>query len=84
LTGASRGSGALERWFTVNIRKIAGFLVIIFVLFWIISTPAGASGSVNKLMTNTKSAGTSIVTFMQNILGGSTTTGRTTQNDHTQ
>jgi hypothetical protein len=54
----------------VNIRKIAGFLVLIFVLFWIISTPTSASGSVNNVMTNTKSAGNSMVTFLQNILGG--------------
>lgn len=62
---------------TVNIRKIGGFVVIIYVLFWIISAPTSASSSVNKLMSNSKSAGTSMVTFMQNVLGGSTTTGRT-------
>ena len=44
----------LGRWFPVNIPKIAGFVGIIFVLFWILSAPTAASGSVSKIMKNTK------------------------------
>jgi hypothetical protein len=44
-----------------------GFLVVIFVLFWIIAHPASASGSVNNVMANLRSAGSSIATFMTNI-----------------
>jgi hypothetical protein len=51
----------------VNLRKLVGFLVVIFVLFWIITSPSSASGSVNGVLANLHSAGTSIATFMTNI-----------------
>lgn len=59
-------------------KKIAGFLVIIFALFWILSAPTAASGSVNHLVANTRSAGESMVTFMQGILGSDTTSHNST------
>lgn len=52
----------------MNLKKLVGFLVIIFVLFWIISAPASASGSVNGIVGNLKDAGNSMVTFMTNLL----------------
>jgi hypothetical protein len=62
-----QGLCTLGWWFTVNLRKLVGFLVVIFVLFWIIAQPASASGSVNNVMANLRSAGSSIATFMTNI-----------------
>ncbi|HTK64582.1 MAG TPA: hypothetical protein VL595_19485 [Pseudonocardia sp.] len=66
-------------------KRIAGFFLIIFVLFWILSEPTAASSSVSHIVANLRSAGDSMVTFMEGILGGgtagqSTTTGRTRQN----
>ncbi|HEY1968612.1 MAG TPA: hypothetical protein VGH89_11750 [Pseudonocardia sp.] len=52
----------------MNVKKLGGFIVIIFVLFWIISSPTNASSSVNGVMGNLRNAGTSIVTFMSNVL----------------
>ena len=54
-------------WFAVNLKKIVGFLVVIFVLFWIISQPTSASGSVNNLLGNLQQAGSSIATFLTNV-----------------
>lgn len=59
-------------------KKIAGFFVIIFVLFWILSAPTAASGSVSHLVANTRSAGDSMVTFMQGLLGGGSPTSGST------
>jgi hypothetical protein len=52
----------------MNLKKIVGFLVVIFVLFWIISQPSNASGSVNGLMGNLREAGNSMATFISNVL----------------
>ncbi|MBA2322869.1 MAG: hypothetical protein H0V92_02215 [Pseudonocardiales bacterium] len=51
----------------MNIKKLVGPLVIIFVLFWIISDPSGAGSSVNGLVGSLKSAGSSMVTFMNGV-----------------
>jgi hypothetical protein len=51
----------------VNLKKLVGFLVVIFVLFWIISAPTSASGTVEGLMASLKEAGQSLVTFMTNV-----------------
>jgi hypothetical protein len=67
LTWAGGAWYTLGWWFAVNLRKLVGFLVVIFVLFWIISKPGNASGSVNDVLANLRSAGDSIATFMTNI-----------------
>lgn len=54
----------------VNAQKITRVFVIALVLFWIISTPTAASGSVHRFMTSARSAGTSMITFTQGVLGG--------------
>ena len=53
----------------MNVKKLVGPLVIVFVLFWIISNPTGASGSVSGVLGNLKVAGTNMVTFMNGVLG---------------
>jgi hypothetical protein len=50
-------------------KKLLGFVAIIFVLFWIISAPGSASGSVNNVMTNLRGAGTSMTNFVGSVLG---------------
>jgi hypothetical protein len=52
----------------MKLKRICGFLVVIFVLFWVISKPGGASHSVNRMVGHLHEAGTSISTFMTNIL----------------
>ncbi|HZZ50928.1 MAG TPA: hypothetical protein VFE65_28895 [Pseudonocardia sp.] len=53
----------------MNIKKLLGFVAILFVLFWVISAPGSASGSVNNMMTNLKGAGYSMTHFMGGVLG---------------
>ncbi len=52
----------------MNVKKLVGLLVIVFVLFWIISRPNDASGSVNTMLDNLKVAGNNLATFMSKIL----------------
>lgn len=54
----------------VNLKKMLGIVAVVFVLFWIISAPTSASGSMNRMMSNLNDAGTSMTTFMGNLLGG--------------
>ncbi|GAA5158829.1 hypothetical protein GCM10023321_39110 [Pseudonocardia eucalypti] len=51
----------------MNLKKLVGFLVVIFVLFWIISQPGNASGTVNNLLANLRDAGESLVTFIGGV-----------------
>lgn len=53
----------------VNVKKLLVPLLVVFLLFWIISNPGSASGSVNNGLTNLKSAGSSMVQFMNGVLG---------------
>jgi hypothetical protein len=50
-------------------KKLLGFVAIIFVLFWIISAPGSASGSVNNVFTNLRGAGNSMTNFVGSVLG---------------
>ena len=52
----------------MNLQKLVGLLLIVFVLFWIISQPTRASGSVNKLLGDLRGAGNSVVTFVTGVL----------------
>ncbi len=50
-------------------KKLVVPLVVVFLLFWIISSPGSASGSVNNGLSNLKEAGSSMVQFMNGVLG---------------
>ena len=52
----------------MNLKRIVGFVVVIFVLFWIISQPSSAGGTVNNVLGNLRDAGQSIVTFIRQVL----------------
>jgi hypothetical protein len=53
----------------VDVKKLVVPLVVVFLLFWIISSPGSASGSVNNGLSNLKEAGSSMVQFMNGVLG---------------
>jgi len=53
----------------VDVKKLLVPVLVIFVLFWIISSPGSASGSVNNGLDNLKGAGSSMVQFMNGVLG---------------
>jgi hypothetical protein len=61
-------ASTLGWWFAVNLRKLVGFVVVIFVLFWIISQPSSAGGTVNGVLGDLRTAGESIVTFIRQVL----------------
>jgi hypothetical protein len=51
----------------LDVKKLMGVVVVIFVLFWIISQPTSASGSVNSVLGNLREAGNSMVTFLRDV-----------------
>jgi hypothetical protein len=51
----------------VNVKKLAGFIAIIFLLFWIISKPDSAGSSVNSMMQHLHDAGDSMTQFMSGM-----------------
>jgi hypothetical protein len=67
-TDMAGNASTLGWWFAVNLRKLVGFVVVIFVLFWVISQPSNAGDRVNGVMGNLKDAGQSIVTFIGKVL----------------
>lgn len=52
---------------SVNLKKLTGFVVVIFVLFWIISQPGNASGTVNGLLAGLRDIGQSVITFIGGV-----------------
>lgn len=64
----ARQASSLRTVVWVNLRKLLGFLVVIFVLFWIISAPGKAGGTVNNVLGDLHDAGDSIVTFIQKVV----------------
>jgi hypothetical protein len=51
----------------VNVKKLVGIVLVVFVLFWIITQPNNASSTVNNLLGNLKDAGESVVTFIDGV-----------------
>lgn len=62
------GRRTIGWWFKVNLKKLVGFVVVIFLLFFIISQPDRAGSSVNGVLGNLREAGNSLATFITNIL----------------
>jgi hypothetical protein len=52
----------------VQVGKVVGALVAILVVFWIISSPTTAAGTVNTILADLASAGNSLITFLRNIV----------------
>ena len=49
-------------------QRVIGILVLVLVLFWIISAPTSAAGTVNTLLANLRGAGQSVVTFLDALV----------------
>ena len=54
----------------VNAQKVVGVLVAILVVFWIISSPGTAAGTVNGILDSLASAGSSLIQFLRGIAPG--------------
>ncbi len=54
----------------VNVQKVVGILVAILVVFWIISSPTTAAGTVNGILNSLASAGSSLIQFLRGIAPG--------------
>jgi hypothetical protein len=51
----------------VAIGRVVGILVAILVVFWIISSPLTAAGTVNTILADLAAAGNSLITFVRNL-----------------
>lgn len=49
-------------------QRVIGVIVGILVLFWIISAPTSAAGTVNSILADLGAAGTSIITFLRALV----------------
>ena len=54
----------------VNVQKVVGVLVAILVVFWIISSPGTAAGTVNGILDSLASAGDSLIQFLRGVAPG--------------
>lgn len=52
----------------MQVGKVVGILVAVLVVFWIISSPTTAAGTVNNILGDLASAGNSLITFLRNIV----------------
>ncbi len=50
------------------IGRVVGILVAILVVFWIISSPVTAAGTVNNILSDLASAGDSLISFIRNVV----------------
>ena len=51
----------------VNFKKLAGWVVLGFILWWVISDPHGAATAVHHAGAFLKHAGTSVATFVSSL-----------------
>jgi hypothetical protein len=59
--GLGLGSGG------VDVKKVVGAIVVIFVLFWIISAPRAAANFVLEILAGLEYIAQSIITFLRNL-----------------
>jgi hypothetical protein len=52
----------------VQVGKIVGALVAILVVFWIISSPTTAAGTVNTILADLAAAGNSLIAFFRGVV----------------
>jgi hypothetical protein len=52
----------------VAVGRVIGILVAILVVFWIISAPVTAAGTVNTILADLADAGNSVITFLRNVV----------------
>jgi hypothetical protein len=51
----------------VSVQKLVGVLVAVLVVFWIISSPTTAAGTVNNVLSDLASAGDSVIVFLRGV-----------------
>ena len=51
----------------MNAKKIAGWAVIIFIAYYLLTSPTGAANFVHNILNLLKHAGTSIATFLNSL-----------------
>ena len=49
-------------------QRVIGIIVLILVLFWIISAPTSAAGTVNAVLADLRGAGRSVITFLDALV----------------
>ena len=54
----------------MNVQKVVGILVAILVVFWIISSPGTAAGTVTGILDSLASAGNSLIQFLRGVAPG--------------
>lgn len=48
-------------------QRVIGILVGVLILFWIISAPTSAAGTVNNILGDLASAGDSVILFLRGV-----------------
>ncbi len=51
----------------MNWRKILGWLVVIFLVWFLVTNPAGAAAAVNNVLDALKNVGSSLATFVTSL-----------------
>lgn len=51
----------------MQLRRIAGWALVIFLAYFLITRPAGAATAVHHIFNGLKSAGSSLATFVNNL-----------------
>ena len=51
----------------MNVKKIAGWAVVVFLAWYLFTKPTGAANAVHNLFNLLKNAGTSIATFLNSL-----------------
>jgi hypothetical protein len=64
----SGGDGGGPRREGSRLRKLIVVAAIVFVAFWVVSSPSAASNAVNETLTNVKNAVTNLAAFFNGVL----------------
>ena len=57
-------SPGAERWLSVNLRRIVGFLLVAFLIFFILTQPVAAAGLVSSILATLRVWATNFGTFI--------------------
>jgi hypothetical protein len=51
----------------MKVKQIAGWAVVVFLAYYLLTRPTGAAGAIHNLLNMLKSAGSSIATFLNSL-----------------
>jgi hypothetical protein len=51
----------------MNVKKILGWVVVIFIVFYLVTNPTGAAHAMTNLLNLLKGAGNSLATFFNSL-----------------